>query len=103
MREGNVPAQDQRQKLQFFSQLQDANFLAGNAIFCDAAWEQTTGTSRAGLGIVITMQGNQHLKQLHVSALSPPASSPLQAETYGLLLATKLAHLLQVQDLPLLH
>ena len=44
------------------------------------------------------MQGNQHLKQLHVSALSPPASSPLQAETYGLLLATKLAHLLQVQD-----
>ena len=54
--------------------------------------------SQAGLGIVIIMQGHQHLKQLHVSALSPPASSPLQAEAYGLLLATKLVQLFQVQD-----
>ena len=44
------------------------------------------------------MQDNRHLQRLHVSALSPPVSSPLQAETYGLLLATKLADLLQVQN-----
>jgi hypothetical protein len=35
---------------------------------------------------------------IHVSALSPSASSPLQAETFGLLLAMKLADILQVQD-----
>ena len=45
-----------------------------------------------------SVHGNQHLKQMHIAALSPPASSPFQAETYGLLLATKLAHLLQIQD-----
>jgi hypothetical protein len=30
--------------------------------------------------------------------LSPPDSSPLQAETYRLLLATKLAEILEIQD-----
>jgi hypothetical protein len=44
------------------------------------------------------MKDNQHLKQLHVSALSPPVSTPLQAETYGLLLATRLADILQIQE-----
>ncbi|XP_051190177.1 uncharacterized protein [Lolium perenne] len=53
---------------------------------------------KAGLGVIIHFQENQHLRQLQVSALSPPISSPLHAETYGLLLATKLADLLQVQD-----
>ena len=52
---------------------------------------------QAGLGVIISMPNNQHLQQLHVSALSPPASSPLQAEAYGLLLATMLADILQVQ------
>jgi hypothetical protein len=79
---------------------QDSDLLAGNAIFSDAAWEkqQDSATSQAGLGVIIHFKENQHLCQLHVSALSPPASSPLQAEAYGLLLATKLADLLQVQD-----
>jgi hypothetical protein len=82
------------------SQTQDSNKLAGNIIFSDAAWERGTysESSRAGLGVIITMQNNRHLQQIHVSALSPPTSSPLQAETYGLLLATKLADLLQVQN-----
>jgi hypothetical protein len=81
-------------------QVQGSDFPAGNAIFSDAAWEkqQDSTTSQAGLGVIIHFQENQHLHQLHVSVLSPPASSPLQAETYGLLLATKLADLLQVQD-----
>jgi hypothetical protein len=41
---------------------------------------------------------NQHCRHLHVAALSPPASSPLQAEAFGLLLATKLAELLRLQE-----
>ena len=44
------------------------------------------------------MEHNEHCKQLYVSAMSPPALSPLQAETFGLLLATKLAEILQLQD-----
>jgi hypothetical protein len=78
----------------------DSDLIAGNAIFSDAAWEkqQDSATSQAGLGVIIHFKENQHLCQLHVSALSPPASSPLQAEAYGLLLATKLADLLHVQD-----
>ena len=78
----------------------DSNNLAGNVIFYDAAWERRTDSElgHAGLRVIITMQDNLHLQQLHVSALSPPVSSALQAETYGLLLATKLADLLQVQN-----
>ena len=81
-------------------QIQDANYSRGNAIYCDAAWERHTGAEKsiAGLGFIIHIQDNQHLQELHISAISPPASSPLQAETYGLLLATKLADILQVQD-----
>uniref|UniRef100_A0ACD5Y7N7 Uncharacterized protein n=1 Tax=Avena sativa TaxID=4498 RepID=A0ACD5Y7N7_AVESA len=91
---------DKQQGMQPSSQLQEVTNSTTTAIYCDAAWEKQIGNDRnqAGIGITINMQGNQHLKQIHIAALSPPASSPLQAETYGLLLATKLAHLLQVQD-----
>jgi hypothetical protein len=41
------------------------------------------------------VENNQHFKKLYVSALSPPTSSPLQAEAFGLVLATKLAEILQ--------
>jgi hypothetical protein len=73
--------------------------FAGEAIFCDAAWklEQDAYSAPAGIGIFIQMEHNQHCKQMYISAMSPPASSPLQAETFGLLLATKLADLLQLQ------
>jgi ribonuclease HI len=82
------------------TQVQDTEFPARNVIFSDAAWEKQgdSTTSQAGLGVIIHFQENEHLRQLQVSALSPPVSSPLHAETYGLLLATKLADLLQVQD-----
>ncbi|XP_047091476.1 uncharacterized protein LOC124703290 [Lolium rigidum] len=97
--QGKVHEQEQMQALQT-PQSWDANIFARNAIFCDAAWKKSTGNERnqAGLGIIITMRDNQHLKQLHVSALSPPASTPLQAETYGLLLATRIADILQIQE-----
>jgi ribonuclease HI len=98
--QGPENAQEQTQTPLPTSQDQIPSFSSGNVIYCDAAWERRTGTenSRAGLGVIFHLQGNQHLQQLHVSALSPPTSSPLQAETYGLLLATKLADLLKVQD-----
>jgi hypothetical protein len=50
------------------------------------------------MGVFIQVEYNQHIQQLHVSALSPSASSPLQAETFGLMLATRLAEILKIQD-----
>ena len=93
-------AQEQLQASSTTTHTHDCNNLTGNVIFCDAAWERRTDSElgHAGLGVIITMQDNRHLQRLHVSALSPPVSLPLQAETYGLLLATKLADLLQVQN-----
>lgn len=79
---------------------QDPSLLAGNVIFCDAAWknEGSNKSSSAGIGIIIQTRGNQHYNELHISALSPPVSSPLQAEAFGLLLATMLAERLHIQE-----
>lgn len=52
----------------------------------------------AGLGIYIQFQDSRHNSQLFISATSPPASSALQAEAYGLLLAANLAQHLQLQQ-----
>jgi hypothetical protein len=80
--------------------IQNPYSFAGNTIFCDAAWEiqPSNTTKRAGIGVFIQVQNNQHIQQLHISAMSPPASSPLHAETFGLLLATRLAEILKIQD-----
>lgn len=51
-----------------------------------------------GIGVIIQLEGNQHCQQIHVSATSPPVSSPLEAEAYGLLLAVKLADTLSIQE-----
>ena len=79
---------------------QEPSLVAGPQIFCDAAWknEENIQSSPAGIGVVIQLGDNDHCQQLHVSALSPPVSSPLQAEAYGLLLATKLADTLHIQE-----
>jgi hypothetical protein len=56
---------------------QDPSLLAGNSIFCDAVWKNE-GTVQSSLqGIIIQTGGNQHCQQLHISVLSPPASSSL--------------------------
>jgi hypothetical protein len=98
--QGKEHKQEIMQAPRVSSQSQDANIVSGNANFCDAAWEKSARTERtqAGLGVIITIKDNQKLKQLHVLALSPSASSPLQVETYGLLLATRLADILQIQE-----
>ena len=100
----NKQAQEQPRASPSTSHAQDTNNFAGNIILCDAAWEGRADSemNRAGLGVIVSMPNNEHLQQLHVSALSPPTSSPLQAETYGFLLATRLADILQVQD-PRIH
>jgi hypothetical protein len=53
-------------------------------------------SSSAGIGVILQLEDNEHCQQLHVSALSPPVSSPLQAEAYGLLLATKIVDILHI-------
>lgn len=95
--EENKPAPPEAHMPQ--SILQNPRF-SGNTVFCDAAWEiqQNLSTKPAGIGVVIQAQSSNHFQQLHVSAMSPPASSPLQAETYGLLLATMLTDVLHIQD-----
>jgi hypothetical protein len=72
----------------------------GDTIFCDAAWklEQNNDSALAGIGIFIKMEHSQHCKKMYISAMSPPALSPLQAEAYGLELATKLAEVLQLRE-----
>ena len=86
--------------VQHLPTLQDPSSVTGTAIFCDAAWkiERDTDSTPAGIGIFITTDSNQHFTQLHVLALSPQAASPLQAETFGLLLATMLAEKLGIQE-----
>jgi hypothetical protein len=81
--------------------VQTTSINAGEAVFCDAAWNPDPSPQQARAGIVIFIQmgnDNQHCRNLHVAALSPPASSPLQAEAFGLLFATKLAKFLQLQE-----
>jgi hypothetical protein len=101
--ENMVSSEDHRSTcsaVQHLSTQQDPSSVAGTTIFCDAAWkiEKNMESTPAGIGIIITTDCNQHYKQLHVSALSPPASSPLQAEAFGLLLATMLAERLSIQE-----
>jgi hypothetical protein len=79
---------------------QDPFSITSNVICTDAAWKcgSNQDPTPAGIGIIIQIQGNQHCQQIHIAALSPPAHSPLQAEAYGLLLASKVADLLHIQE-----
>ena len=52
----------------------------------------------AGLGIYIQFEDTTHNSQLFISAISPPASSVLQAEAFGLLLAANLVQHLKLQQ-----
>jgi hypothetical protein len=64
------------------------------AIFCDAAWklEQNTASAPAGIGIFI------HMEYRCIFQLCRLLRSPLQAEAYGLELATKLAEFLKLRE-----
>jgi hypothetical protein len=58
--------------------------------------EEIMQLSSASIGVITKLGDNGHCQQLHMSALSPP--SPLQAEAYGLLLATEIADALHIQE-----
>ena len=69
-------------------------------MYCDAAWRlgQDNNATSAGLGVFIQLQQGQHCNYLYISAASPPVSSVLQAEAFALLLAAKIADLLDLQE-----
>jgi hypothetical protein len=95
---------EDKQNLQQLNSLgpavQTPSNLVGVTIFCDAAWnlQESAQMAQAGIGVFIKMEHNIHCKHLYISARSPPASSPLQAEAFGLWLATMLAEILQIQE-----
>jgi hypothetical protein len=76
--------------------------IIGTKIFTDASWgqveERGNSPKPVGLGICINLEGNQKCSQLLISTVSPPVSSALQAEAFGLLLAVKLADLLRLEQ-----
>jgi hypothetical protein len=58
---------------------QEPCLTIGQRIFCDAAWtmEENMQSSPAGIGVIIQFEDNEHCKQLHISAMSPPVTSSL--------------------------
>jgi hypothetical protein len=72
-RQQNNNLSQDKQEMQPSSKLREVTNPTSTAIFCDAAWEKEAGThmNHAGIGIAINIQDNQHLKQIHIAALSP--------------------------------
>ena len=52
----------------------------------------------AGLGIYMQIRSDRPCSQVSISAISPSASSAIQAEAFGLLLAVKLAEVLHIHE-----
>ena len=101
--EDMMAAQDQHSPTTIVQQRisqQEPSLLTGQRILCDAAWanDENMQSCHAGIGIVMQLEDNEHCQQLCIAAISPPVSSPLEAEAYGLLLATTLADTLRIQD-----
>jgi hypothetical protein len=78
----------------------DISNISGWIIFSDAAWSPGVDGQpvHAGLGIYMKIGGDRPCSQICISAISPPVSSAIQAEAFGLLLAIKLAYILQIQQ-----
>jgi hypothetical protein len=74
--------------------------LAGTVYFVDAAWKPLQGqqAAPAGIGIFIQNPGMTHCSSIYILAMSPLASSALQAEALGIHLAIKIAELLCTQQ-----
>jgi hypothetical protein len=75
--------------------------LSGTKVFKDASWKQPQeqgGYLAAGLGIVIQLGEDSRCTRLLISAMSPPVSSALQAETYSMLLASTIVQHLQLEQ-----
>ena len=77
----------------------DLTSLAAPVFFVDAAWklQQVHHYAPAGLGIFIQNPATPLCQSIYISASTPRVTSALQAEAFGVLLATKLAELLHCQ------
>ena len=84
--------------------IMDISNLSGPIVYSDVAWSLGSegGPAVAGLGIFIQFPGDRQCKHLCISAISPPATSAIQAEAFGIMLATKMAEMLQLQQITLL-
>ena len=80
--------------------VRDISNISGSIIFSDAAWSPGLDgqPTPAGLGIFIQICGDRPCSKICISAISPPASSAIQAEAFGLLLASQIAQLLHIQQ-----
>ncbi|KAK1616402.1 hypothetical protein QYE76_021919 [Lolium multiflorum] len=69
-------------------------------IFLDAVWSPHPhgGPVAASLGIFIQFRGDRCCSQLCISAISPPATSAIQAEVFSLMLSSYIAGTLQIQQ-----
>jgi hypothetical protein len=74
--------------------------ISGSVIFSDAAWSPGLDGQPvlAGLGIYMRILGDRPCSQVSILAISPPASSAIQAEAFGLLFAFKLAEMLNIHQ-----
>jgi hypothetical protein len=52
--------------------------------------------AQAGIGVVIMLPEKSHCSKIHVAAMSPPATSALQAEAFGLQLAIAISEVLNL-------
>ncbi|CAM0958575.1 unnamed protein product [Alopecurus aequalis] len=90
------------QQINFFpgATISDISKISGSIIFSDASWSPAFDGQPvpAGLGIYMQLHGDRPCSNVSISAISPPASSAIQAEAFGLLLAVKLAEMLHIHQ-----
>jgi hypothetical protein len=86
------------------SSVKDLKAITGSVIYCDAAWVGGTDSlpMQAGIGVFLQIEGSRSCRQLYISAISPHASSAIQAEAFGMLFAVRLAETLQIQGASIL-
>ena len=80
--------------------VRDFSRISGAIVFSDAAWSpgQNGQPMPAGLGIFLQIADDRPCSKLRISAISPPVSSAIQAEAFGLLFGVKLADLLHIEQ-----
>jgi hypothetical protein len=61
--QGNENTQELKQTPHTIPHTLQADSFTENVIYCDATWERQVGAnkSRAGIGVIVHMQENQHL------------------------------------------
>ena len=80
--------------------IKDISSVSTPIVFSDATWSPHPDgkPTIAGLGIFIQLGGDRRCSQLCISAISPPATSAIQAEAFSLMLAYQIAGILRLQQ-----